>query len=146
MIKKNKKAYFDYFILEEYDAGIILKGSEVKSIRLGNISFNDAFIFIKDNEVWLKNFKVARYKQAHIGEPHEDNRDKKLLLTKIQIKRIRRDLQDKGITCIPLGVFVKHNKIKIKIGIAKGKKNYDKRNSIREKDNKKELKKLSRIY
>ena len=143
MIKKNKKAYFDYFVLEEYDAGIILEGAEVKSVRSGDISFSDSFVFIKDKEVWLKNFKVARYKQTHISEPHDMNRDKKLLLTKAQIRRIGRDLQDKGISCVPLIVFIKNNRVKIKIGVVKGKKKWDKRNSIREKDNKKELKKLT---
>ena len=135
----NRKASFEYFILDEYDAGIVLLGSEVKSIRQGNVTMADSFIYLKDGEVWLKNLKVARYKQAHSSIKHEENRDKKLLLTKKQIKNIEKYLQDKGITCVPLKIFINSNRIKVKIGIAKGKKLYDKRNSIKERDIKRDL-------
>lgn len=135
----NRKASFEYFILDEYDAGIVLLGSEVKSIRQGNVTMTDSFIYLKDGEVWLKNLKVARYKQAHSSIKHEENRDKKLLLTKKQIQKIEKSLQDKGITCIPLKIFIKSNRIKVKIGVAKGKKLYDKRNSIKERDIKRDL-------
>lgn len=135
----NRKASFEYFILDEYDAGIVLLGSEVKSIRQGNVTMVDSFIYLKDGEVWLKNLKVARYNQTHRAEPHDENRDKKLLLTKKQIKKIEKSLQDKGITCIPLKIFTKSNRIKVKIGVAKGKKLHDKRNSIKERDIKRDL-------
>lgn len=135
----NRKANFEYFILDEYDAGIVLLGSEVKSIRQGNVTMNDSFIYIKDGEVWLKNLKVARYRQTHSAEPHDENRDKKLLLTKKQIQKIEKSLQDKGITCIPLKIFTRSNRIKVKIGVAKGKKLYDKRNTIKERDMKRDL-------
>ena len=138
-IVKNKKAYFEYHILEEYDAGVVLIGSEVKSIREGNVTFSDSFIYLKDGEAWLKNFKVARYKQNHPSTKHDENRDKKLLLTKKEISKIGKKLQDKGTTCIPLSVFVKKNKIKIKIGVGKGKKLWDKRQSIKERDIKRDL-------
>jgi SsrA-binding protein len=138
-ITNNRKAFYEYHILEEFDAGIVLLGSEVKSIRMGNVTISDSFIYIKDGEVWVKNLKVARYKQAHRLEIHDENRDKKLLLTKKQIEKIGKNLQDAGITCIPLSIFVKNNKIKIKIGVAKGKKLYDKRNSIKERDIKRDL-------
>lgn len=135
----NRKANFEYFILDEYDAGIVLLGSEVKSIRQGNVTMTDSFIYLKDGEVWLKNLKVARYSQTHSAEPHDENRDKKLLLTKNQIQKIEKSLQDKGITCIPLKIFTKSNRIKVKIGLAKGKKLYDKRNTIKERDMKRDL-------
>lgn len=138
-ISVNRKANFEYFILDEYDAGIVLLGSEVKSIRQGNVTMTDSFIYIKDGEVWLKNLKVARYSQTHSAEPHDENRDKKLLLTKKQIQKIEKSLQDKGITCIPLKIFTKSNRIKVKIGVAKGKKLYDKRNTIKERDIKRDL-------
>lgn len=138
-ISVNRKANFEYFILDEYDAGIVLLGSEVKSIRQGNVTMTDSFIYIKDGEVWLKNLKVARYSQTHSAEPHDENRDKKLLLTKKQIQKIEKSLQDKGITCIPLKIFTKSNRIKVKIGVAKGKKLYDKRNTIKERDMKRDL-------
>ena len=100
-IVNNRKAYFEYHILEEFEAGIVLLGSEVKSIRMGNVTLTDSFIYLKSGEVWIKNFKVARYKQTHLSEKHEDNREKKLLLTKIQIVKISRMMEDKGITCVP---------------------------------------------
>ena len=81
----NRKAYFEYHVLEEYEAGIVLLGSEVKSIRQSNVTIADSFVYLKDGEVWVKNLKVARYKQTHIAEPHDENRDKKLLLTKKEI-------------------------------------------------------------
>ena len=138
-IVNNRKAYFEYHILEEFEAGIVLLGSEVKSIRMGNVTLTDSFIYLKSGEVWIKNFKVARYKQTHLSEKHEDNREKKLLLTKTQIVKISRMMEDKGITCVPLQVFTKNNKLKVKVGVVKGKKLYDKRQSIKERDIKREM-------
>lgn len=134
MIALNRRARYEYNFIEEYEAGIVLVGSEVKSVRMGNVTMVDAFIYIKDNEVWIKNLKVAAYKSAHTLDKHEENRDKKLLLNKKEITRIKRKLDDKGITAIPLGMFIKNNRIKIKIAVAKGKKNFDKRASIKERD------------
>lgn len=134
----NRKVYFEFHVLEEFDSGIVLLGSEVKSIRLGNVTLSDSFIFLKNGEVWIKNLKVARYKQTHLSEKHDEMREKKLLLTKTQISKISKMLQDKGITCVPLQIFIKNNKIKLKIGVAKGKKLWDKRESIKERDLKRE--------
>jgi SsrA-binding protein len=134
MIALNRRARYEYTLIEEYEAGIILVGSEVKSVRMGNVTMVDAFIYIKDNEVWIKNLKVAAYKSAHSLDKHEENRDKKLLLNKKEITRIKRKLDDKGITAIPLGMFIKNNRIKIKIAVAKGKKTWDKRETIKERD------------
>ena len=134
MIALNRRARYEYTFIEEFDCGIILVGSEVKSVRMGNVTLIDAFIFIKDNEVWIKNLKIAPYKSAHTLDIHEENRDKKLLLNKKEIVRIKRKLEDKGITAIPLGMIVKNNKIKIKIAVAKGKKTWDKRETIKERD------------
>jgi len=138
-IVTNRKAFYEYHVLEEFEAGIVLLGSEVKSIRIGNVTVTDSFIYLKSGEVWIKNFKVARYKQTHLSEKHEENRDKKLLLTKTQIVKISRMLDDKGITCVPLSVFSKNNKLKVRIGVVKGKKLYDKRQSIKDRDIKREL-------
>ena len=135
----NRKARFEYFIVEEYDAGLVLTGSEVKSIKSVNITLNDSFIFIKKGEVFIKNLKISRYKHAHPSTEHDENRDKKLLLTKKQISKISKYLHEKGNTCVPLKIFIKSNRIKVKIGIAKGKKLYDKRNSIKERDIKRDL-------
>jgi len=144
-IAKNRKAYYEYHILDEYEAGIMLAGSEVKSIRLGNVTLSDSFIFLKSGEVWIKNLKVARYAQTHVSEPHNENRDKKLLLTKREINKISRSLEDQGITCIPLTIFTKRNKLKVKIGVVKGKKLYDKKEAIKKKDIQRELKRQLNI-
>ena len=138
-IVTNRKARFLYEVLEEFEAGIVLLGSEVKSIRMGNVTLTDSFIYLKSGEVWIKNFKVSRYKQAHLSEKHEENREKKLLLTKVQIGKISRMMEDKGTTCVPLSVFSKNNKLKVKIGVVKGKKLYDKRQSIKDRDIKREI-------
>lgn len=136
---KNKKAYFDFKIFEDFDCGIVLEGGEVKSIRNGNVSMNDSFIFIDNNEVFIKNLKVSEYSHSHPSVIHKDDRVKKLLLTKKQIQKIQKFLKDKGNTCVPLKIFDKSNKIKIKIGLAKGKKMFDKRASLKEKDLKREI-------
>lgn len=138
-IANNRKAFYEYHIIEEYDCGIVLLGSEVKSIRMGNVTISDSFVYIKDGEVWIKNLKVARYKQAHRLEVHDENRDKKLLLTRKQIEKIGKSLQDTGITCVPLSIFIKDNRIKVKIAVAKGKKLYDKRSAIKDRDIKRDL-------
>lgn len=142
MIITNRKARYEYTILDEYDAGIILVGSEVKSIRLGNANIADAFLFIRNNEVWIKNFYISQYKQSHTLAHHEENRDKKLLLNRKEINKIKRKLDDKGTTMVALGVFIKKNKLKLKVAVAKGKKNWDKRNTIKERDIKRDLQRI----
>jgi SsrA-binding protein len=140
MIINNRKAYYSYNILEEFESGIILVGNEVKSIRMGNVTLADSFIYLKDSEVWLKNMSVARYKSAHPLTIHDENRDKKLLLNRREINKIEKSLKDKGTTVIPLNVFLKNNKIKVKIGIATGKKLWNKREDIKKKDIEREMK------
>jgi SsrA-binding protein len=134
MITKNRKAYFEFSIIEEFDCGIILTGSEVKSIRGGGITIVDAFAYFKSGEIWVKNLKVAPYKQAHKLDKHDDNREKKLLLNKKEINKIDRLLMDKGTTLIPLGLFVQNNRIKVKIGLCKGKKLWNKKEDIKKRD------------
>ena len=139
MLVLNRKARYEYAVIEEFTAGMVLLGSEVKSIRSGNVTLSESFIFIKDGEVWIKNMHVAKYKQSHKLEVHDESRDKKLLLNKKEIERISKKVIDKGITIIPLGIFISNNKLKIKIAVAKGKKNWDKRETIKERDLKREL-------
>jgi SsrA-binding protein len=140
MIVNNRKAYYEYQISEEFECGVVLVGSEVKSIRMGNVTLADSFIYLKDGEVWLKNMNVARYKSSHPLTKHEENRDKKLLLSRKEINRIEKKLQDKGTTAIPLTVFIKRNRIKIKIGVGTGKKLWNKREDIKKKDIEREMK------
>jgi SsrA-binding protein len=145
MLVLNRKARYEYAVIEEFTAGMVLQGSEVKSIRSGNVTLSESFVFIKDGEVWIKNMHVAKYKQSHKLEVHDENRDKKLLLNKKEIDRIGKKLLDKGTTVIPLGIFISNNKLKLKIAVAKGKKNWDKKQSIKEKDIKMDLKRSLNI-
>lgn len=136
----NKKAYFDYFVVEEYICGLVLQGSEVKSLRQSDVNFNDGYIIFKDGELFIKNMRIAKYKEATYNN-HEEMRDKKLLLTKKEITKISKSYDERGITVIPLELFTLKNRFKLKIGVCRGKKNWDKRNSIKEKDLERELSK-----
>ena len=117
----NKKAYFDYFVVEDFVAGLVLTGSEVKSLRRGDVNFNDGYIIFKDGELFIKNMRIAKYKEATYNN-HEEMRDKKLLLTKKEINKISKSYDERGITVIPLEVFTLKNRFRLKIGICRGKK------------------------
>lgn len=134
LITKNKKAYFEYEIIEIFEAGIVLLGSEVKSIHNNNININDCYAYVSNNEIFVKNMKISRYKQMHSLLIHDENREKKLLLHKKEINKITKALQDKGTTLIVLEVYINQNKIKIKLAIAKGKKLWNKKESIKARD------------
>lgn len=138
---KNKKAYFDYSILEELEAGIVLRGTEIKSIRKGSIDLKDTFVNIKNNEAYILNMYIAKYEEGNIFN-HEERRTRKLLLHKKEIKKLKEQIKIEGLTIIPLKLYFKKNKVKILIGICKGKKLYDKRASLKEKD----LKREARYY
>lgn len=133
-ITSNRKAYFEYSVLESFDAGIKLIGNEVKSIRRGDVTIADSFIYIKDGELFVKNMKVAKYKQSHMLDKHDDNREKKLLLNRREINKIEKLIQNVGTTIIPLEVFVSKNLIKVKIGVCKGKKLWNKKEDIKSRD------------
>jgi SsrA-binding protein len=134
MITKNRKAYYEFQIQEEFSAGIVLLGNEVKSIRNGDVTIGDSFAYMKNGEIWIKNVKVAPYKQAHKLDKHDDNREKKLLLNKKELVKIDRMLGDKGTTIVPLSIFVSNNRIKVKIGVCKGKKLWNKKEDIKSRD------------
>ena len=134
----NRKAYYDFFVLEDFTAGLVLTGSEVKSLRRGDVNFNDGYIIFKDGEVFIKNMRIAQYKEATYNN-HDEMRDKKLLLNKREISKLSKSYDEKGIAIIPLEIFTLKNRFKIKIGICRGKKNYDKRDSIHQKDIEREL-------
>ena len=133
----NRKAFYEYFVLDSYISGIILDGSEVKSIRNGDVSITEAYILFIDGEVWIRNMRISRYKEATI-QNHDELRDKKLLLSKKEISQIENKM-DKGITIIPLELFSIKNRLKLKIGVCKGKRSFDKRESIKAKDIKREI-------
>ncbi len=138
LIAQNKKARFDYSIEEDYECGIELKGTEVKSVKDGTISFPDSFAEIQNGEVWLKNFHISEYPFSSIFN-HDPDRPKKLLLHRDEIKRLQRKTEEKGFTLIPLDVYLKNGLVKIKIGLCKGKKQFDKRSDIRDRDVKRDL-------
>jgi len=134
MIVNNRKARYSFDVIEEFDCGIILTGSEVKSIRMGNVTIGDSFAYMKAGEVWIKNMKVAPYKQAHKLDKHDENRDKKLLLNKRELNKIDKMLGDKGTTIVPLIIFINKNRLKVKIGVCKGKKLWNKKEDIKSRD------------
>ena len=137
---KNKKAYFDYYIEEELECGIVLKGTEIKSIRNGLSNLKDCYAIIKNGEVFLLNMYIAKYNDASIFN-HDERRTRKLLLNKKEILKLRDKVEISGYTLVPLKLYFKGNKAKILLGLGKGKKNYDKRESIKEKDIKRSLEK-----
>lgn len=140
LIVKNKKAYYEYAILEKIVAGIQLKGSEVKSVKLNNVTINESYCFIHDTEIFIKNMHISEHKQGGVYNNHEPLRDRKLLLKKKEILSLSEKVKQKGLTIIPLEVILsKTGFVKIEIGLAKGKNLYDKRISIKEKDLKRDL-------
>lgn len=136
----NRKAKFDYTILEEIEAGMVLKGTEVKSIKEGKANIKDSYAIIKNGEVYLLNMHISEYKEGNIFN-HEETRTRKLLLHKKEILKLRDKVDLQGLTLIPLKVYFKKNKAKVLLGLAKGKKTYDKRESIKERDIKRNLEK-----
>ena len=133
IVTSNRKAYHEYHILDTYEAGIQLMGSEVKSIREGNASLKESYILIRKGEAWLKGAHIASY--SHTGiEGHELVRDRKLLLHKKEISRIGSKLAEKGLTAIPTKLYFKGGLIKIELGLAKGKKLHDKRDTKKKRD------------
>ncbi len=138
VIAQNKKARFDYFVEESYECGIVLEGTEVKSVKEGNVSFSDSFAEIINNELWVRNFHISEYKYSSIFN-HNPDRQKKLLVHKEEIKRIKRKVDEKGYTLIPLDFFLKNGRVKLTLGVCKGKKQFDKRATIKERDVNREL-------
>jgi SsrA-binding protein len=125
----NRRARRDYFIEDSYEAGLVLTGSEIKSIRAGRANLQDSYVTIRDGEAWLVNSHVSPYKQAS-DENHEPKRDRKLLLHRKQIARLAGQVQAKGYTIVPLRLYLKNNRAKVEIALAKGKKLYDKRDDL----------------
>ena len=141
----NRKATFNYFIDETYEAGIALTGTEIKSIRKGNCNIKDAYGIIRKNEIYLINMYVGQYEQGNIFN-HEETRSRKLLLHKSEIKKIAQAIELQGATLVPLKLYFKNNKLKVSLAIAHGKKNVDKRNTIKERDIQRDIQKNIKRY
>lgn len=141
---KNRSAFHEYFIDNTYVAGIVLTGTEVKSLRTGKASFNDSYCLIHKGEVWVKSLHIAEYSHGTVNN-HDPVRDRKLLLQKREINKIESKLKEKGYTLIPLRIFfTDKNLIKIEIGLARGKKLHDKRETIKNRDVEREMKRYIR--
>ena len=140
----NKKAYFDYQILEEIEVGIVLTGTEIKSIRNGQANLKDSYAIIRNNEVYILNMHISKYDDGNIFN-HEETRTRKLLLHKKEILKLNDKIKLQGLTLVPLKLYFKKNKAKLLIGLAKGKKLYDKRESIKERDIKRNIEKNYKI-
>lgn len=143
---KNKKASFEYELLDKFNAGIVLTGTEIKSIRTGKVSFVDAYCVLINKELFVKGIHIAEYE--HGGRfNHEPKRDRKLLLNRTELNKIEKKIKDKGFTIVPVKIFIDENGFaKIEIAVARGKKQFDKREDLKQKDAKLEIKRLSKTY
>lgn len=136
----NRKANYDYEILETIEVGLVLKGTEIKSIREGKVNLKDSYAIVRNGEVFVLNMHISQYKEGNMFN-HEETRTRKLLLNKKEILKLRDNVTLNGYTLIPLKIYFKSNRAKLLLGIAKGKKNYDKRESIKQRDIDREIKK-----
>ena len=136
----NRKARYDYEILDKYEAGIVLTGTEIKSIRKGNANLKDSYAVIKNGEIFLLNMHISEYKEGNIFN-HDENRTRKLLLNKSEIKKINDKVSIKGLTLVPLSLYFKNGKAKIELAVARGKHTYDKKETIKQRDLDREMKK-----
>lgn len=143
VVSTNRKARHDYEIMDTYEAGLVLMGSEIKSIRAGKVNLREGYVQARDNELWLINTHIATYDQAaQFG--HEPLRPRKLLLHRKEIDRILSRVAEKGLTIVPTVLFLSHGRAKVEIALARGKKQYDKRESLREKDSNRQIERTLR--
>ncbi|RGO14734.1 SsrA-binding protein SmpB [Coprobacillus cateniformis] len=140
IVAQNKKAYHDYFILDTYEAGIELQGTEIKSIRKGSVNLKDSFIRIRNDEAFIDNMHIAPYEQGNRFN-HEPLRQRKLLLHKKEIRKLQKELKENGLTIVPTKLYFNTSKLKVEIALARGKKLYDKRQDLKEKDSKRDIEK-----
>jgi SsrA-binding protein len=132
-LAKNRKAEFEYFLLERFEAGISLQGSEIKSVRAGQVSLQEAYVQVSENEAWLKDAHIATYNPASYTN-HDPKRQRQLLLNKREIKELWMSVRQKGVSVVPVRMYLKNGRAKLEIALAKGKKLYDKRNELEKKD------------
>ena len=142
---RNKRATFDYEIIEEYVAGIVLVGTEIKSLRLGKASLVDSYCYFEQGELWIRNVNIAEYTWGTCNN-HVPKRDRKLLLNRKELNKLQRSLQDRGLTVVGLRLFLNDRGLaKVAIGLARGRKSYDKREYIKENDAKREMDKAMKV-
>lgn len=140
IIAQNKKASHDYFLLDTFEAGIVLQGTEIKSVRANKVNIADAYCLIRDEEIFVINMHIAKYKEGNIFN-HNETRTRKLLMHKKQIIKLQNKIMGDNLTLVPTKVYLDHGLCKVEFAIAKGKKNYDKRQALKEKDAKRNVEK-----
>jgi SsrA-binding protein len=145
IVATNRKAGHEYFLMDTFEAGMALQGSEIKSVRAGQISLSEAYIQVDGKEAWLMDAHIAPYIQASIYN-HDPRRPRKLLLHRVEIRRLWDDVRKKGMTIVPTKVYLKEGRAKIEIALAKGKKLYDKRESIAKRDLEREMERRGRRF
>ncbi|MBI1806133.1 MAG: SsrA-binding protein SmpB [Ignavibacteria bacterium] len=138
VVVTNRKALHDYFIIDRYETGIVLKGTEVKSLRQGSANLQDGYAMIRNGEVWLIGLHISPFEKGNINN-HDPKRDRKLLMHKQEIRRLVGKINEKGLTLVPLRLYFKNNIAKLELGLARGKKSYDKREAIMKRDVERQL-------
>lgn len=141
----NKKARFDYFVEDEYESGIVLTGTEIKAVRNGSCNIRDCYGIVKNGEIFLLNMFIGQYKEGNIFN-HDETRSRKLLLHKKEIRKIAQKVEMNGLTLVPLKLYFKGNRLKVLLGVCRGKKTFDKRESIKDRDLKREVAKNLKNY
>jgi SsrA-binding protein len=144
-ISRNRKALHDYFVVEKFEAGMILVGSEVKSLRAGRINLTDAYARFEQNELWLVKAHISPYEQAN-RQNHDPERPRKLLMHRRELRRLQGKVQTAGLTLIPLSLYFKDSRVKVEIGLCRGKKHYDKREDMRRKDHARDIERARREH
>ncbi len=144
IVATNKFANFNYFLMDKYTAGIVLRGSEIKSIRQNGMSLNESFVLISKNEAWLKNAYIKPYQSVNNFSPNP-RRDRKLLLNRNEILKLKQAVERNGLTIVPVRAFFDKNLLKIEIALARGKKNYDKKDDLKERDVRRSQERLMRL-
>lgn len=143
-IASNRKAFHDYAIQDRNEAGVVLTGTEIKSLRKNGCSLRDGFVRLVGGEAWLVNVHIPPYEQGTFFSQHEPRRDRKLLFHKKELTRFAGKLQEKGLTLLPLRIYFRRNRVKVEVGLARGKKMYDKREAIKEREVRRELERARR--
>lgn len=137
ILGKNRRAFYEYTVDDRIEAGIVLTGTEVKSLRLAHFNFSDAYARIKNNELWLMSFHINPFKQGNMYN-HDPDQPRKLLVHRQELVKLQKKVDERGFTLVPLSVYLKNGRVKVEIGICKGKKDYDKRETIKERDAKRD--------
>ncbi len=144
-LSRNKRAYFDYHILEKFEAGIVLSGPETKAAKIGRLNLAGSFVIIKNNEAWLINAQIPPYQAGNTPKGYEPARNRKLLLSKKEIKTLVGKTKESGLTVVPLRAYIKGNRIKLEIGLARHKKMADKRETIKKRETEREMRRVMKL-